>query len=275
MFGDQGFAQYHGGVAVSVDDGRTWIISNAGLPENSICTNILIDRSSSVQSRTIYISVFDRGIYKSTDGGKNWKEVNNGLGDNRYAWQIRQNPHGRLFALFARGERNGKTIDGTIYFSDDKAANWQKLKLPDSMNSPHDLLTDPVHPETMYVSCWPRTSDGKDISGGVIKTDDGGLTWKQVFDERVRVNSAGMDPVDPKVIYINTFQNAAYRSEDSGKTWKRIEGYRFKWGQRVIPDINNRDMIFLSTYGGSVFYGPAKGIPNASDDIENMPEGWW
>ena len=84
-----------------------------------------------------------------------------------------------------------------------------------------------------------------------------------------------MEPKNPSVIYINTFQNAAYRSEDSGATWNRIEGYRFKWGQRAMPDINNPGMLFLSTYGGSVFYGPAKGIPGASEDIENMPEGWW
>jgi hypothetical protein len=91
----------------------------------------------------------------------------------------------------------------------------------------------------------------------------------------VRVNSAGIDPLNPDLIYINTFQNAAYRSEDSGESWKRIEGYRFKWGQKAIPDINNPGMLFLTTYGGSVFYGPAKGIAGAPDDIENMPEGWW
>jgi photosystem II stability/assembly factor-like uncharacterized protein len=127
----------------------------------------------------------------------------------------------------------------------------------------------------MYISCWPRNLNGKDTFGGVIRTTDGGRTWKQVFDDRVRVNSAGIDPLKPEFIYINTFQNAAYRSEDSGESWNRIEGYRFKWGQRAVPDINNPGMLFLTTYGGSVFYGPARGVQNASDDIENMPEGWW
>ena len=32
-------------------------------------------------------------------------------------------------------------------------------------------------------------------------------------------------------------------------------------------------MIYLTTYGGSVFYGPSDGIPNALEDIENMPFG--
>ena len=275
MFGRQGFDHFQGGVAVSDDEGRTWNKSNTGLPENSICTNILLDSSSPVNSRTLYVSVFDRGVYKSTDGGKNWEKKNNGLGDNLFAWQIRKNSKGRLFVLFSRGQRESKTVDGAIYFSDNNAETWQKLSLPPGVNGPHDLLIDPVNPKIIYVSCWPATVEGHDVYGGVIKTEDGGLTWKQVFDESIRVNSAGMDPGQPNKIFINTFQNAAYRSENYGETWKRIEGYRFKWGQRAIPDINNPGMLYLTTYGGSVFYGPADGIPNAFEDIENMPRTWW
>jgi photosystem II stability/assembly factor-like uncharacterized protein len=149
------------------------------------------------------------------------------------------------------------------------------MTLPEGINGPHDLLINPLHPEIMYVSCWPGTIDGKEVSGGVIKTINGGKTWSLVFDERMRVNSAGIDLKHPEKIYINTFQNAAYKSDDSGATWKRILGYRFKWGQRAIPDINNPGMLFLSTYGGGVYYGPEAGDPNAADDIVNMPEGWW
>jgi photosystem II stability/assembly factor-like uncharacterized protein len=219
--------------------------------------------------------VFDRGVYKSTDGGKTWAIANNGLGSNLFAWQLRQNTAGRLFVLFPRGESKGKTVDGAVYFSDDKAVSWNKMTLPEGINGPHDLLINPLHPEIMYVSCWPGTIDGKEVSGGVIKTINGGKTWSLVFDERMRVNSAGIDLKHPEKIYINTFQNAAYKSDDSGATWKRIQGYRFKWGQRAIPDINNPGMLFLSTYGGGVYYGPEAGDPNAADDIVNMPEGWW
>ncbi len=275
MFGDEGFGDYNGGVVVSTDNGHTWKKCNHGLSENSICTNILIDLTSPVESRMLYVSVFDKGIYKTTEDGNSWKQANTGLGKNLFAWELRQNSRGRLFALFSRGKRNGQTVDGEIYFSDDKSKTWHLLPLPDRVNGPHDLLIDPVDPEVMYVSCWPRSVNGIDSRGGVIKTGDGGKTWKQVFDERVRVNSAGIDPENQNIIYINTFQNAAYRSDDAGASWQRIEGYRFKWGQRAIPDIHHPGMLYLTTYGGSVFYGPAKGIPGASDDIVNMPEKWW
>ena len=275
MFGGNGFDRYSGGVAVSDDDGRTWRKSNTGIPENSVCTNILIDPDSPVDSRTLYVSVFDKGVYKSVDGGRNWKEVNNGFGDNLFAWQIHRNSDGRLFVLFSRGKREGNTVDGAVYYSDDNADSWEYLSLPEGVNGAHDLLIDPENTERMYLSCWPRTVEGNDICGGVYKTGDGGATWKQVFDERIRVNSAGLDTSQPNIIFINTFQNAAYRSENSGESWKRIEGYRFKWGQRAIPDIHNPGMLYLTTYGGSVFYGPAAGVPNAFEDIENMPVGWW
>ncbi|MEO8762716.1 MAG: hypothetical protein ABI416_00420 [Ginsengibacter sp.] len=273
MFGRQGFEHFSGGIALSYDNGLTWNKSNKGIPENSICTNILLDTSTPVNSRTLYASVFNKGIYKSVDGGKSWQVKNAGLGDNLFAWQLRQNINGRLFVLCSRGQRNGQVVDGTVYMSDDDAATWLKLTLPHGVNGPHDLLVDPEKPDRMYISCWPRREEGNDVHGGVIKTEDGGLTWKAVFDACIRVNSAGMDPRDPSKIFINTFHNAAYASKDYGETWQRIPGYRFKWGQRAVPDINHPGMIYLTTYGGSVFYGPEKG---ATDElIENMPAGWW
>jgi len=275
MFERSGFDNFQGGVAVSDDGGRSWKTIDAGIPANAICTNILLDSTSSVDARILYVSVFDKGIYKSTDGGMSWQKKNSGLGENLYAWEIRRNADGRLFVLCSRGKRNDQTVDGVIYYSDDKAETWHQLKLPDGINGPHDLLIDPVRTNIMYVSCWPNNNDNKDAHGGVIRTEDGGKTWKQVFDESIRVNAAGMDPAQPNKIYINTFQNAAYRSDDYGTTWKRIEGYRFKWGQKAVPDINHPEMLFLSSYGGSVFYGPADGIPGAFEDIENMPGGWW
>ena len=276
MFGnDAKFDRFAGGIAVSNDAGATWNKSNTGIPENAVCTNILLDTSSPVDMRTLYASVFGKGVYRSDDGGKTWQKKNNGFGENLFAWQLRKNVSGRLFVLFARGKNNGKTINGAIYYSDDNAENWKQLTLPVNVTGPHDLLTDPVNANIMYVSCWAHTEDGNDVGGGVIKTEDGGASWKQVFDERIRVNAAGMDAREPNKIFINTFHNAAYCSDDYGNTWKRIEGYRFKWGQRAIPDVNNPGMLYLTTYGGSVYYGPAEGIPNAFEDIDNMPKDWW
>jgi photosystem II stability/assembly factor-like uncharacterized protein len=274
MFGARGLGWASGGVAVTDDSGHNWRKSGKGLPEKSICTHVLLDPESPPNSRTLYVCVFERGVYKSTDDGKTWYEANQGLQDNRYAWQMRRNSKGELFLVLARGRRGSNTVDGELFVSKDKAASWQPLPLPEGVNAPHDLEIDPSDPQRMYLSCWTRGMDGKDVGGGLCRTEDGGKTWKRIFDESMRVNSAAIDLQNPRVIYFNTFKNAAFHSEDGGETWKRLEGYRFKWGQRPNLNPSNPDLIYLTTYGGSVFSGPSRGVPGTFEDIENLPEDW-
>jgi hypothetical protein len=274
QFGDGKFQSFQGGVAISNDGGRTWQKCNNGIPENSICTNLLIDPLSPENARTLYLTTFNQGIYKSTDGGKTWVNSGTGLRDNRYAWQIRKAGI-RLFLVCVRGWHDEEIVDGVIYSSRDGAANWQQVQLPEGVNAPSDLQVDPGNPEHMVLCCWPIHKNGKDICGGVYITLNGGGSWRQCFDESIRVFAAAFDPRNSKIIYINTFQNGAYRSEDSGETWKRITGYRFKWGHCPVPDPNNPDKLFLTTYGVSVYYGPAKGTADEFGKIENIPESWW
>ncbi len=274
QFGDGLFKGYSGGVAFSGDSGRSWKKWNKGLPGNSICTDILIDPASPVNNRTLYLSTFNRGIYKSTDNGRNWVSSGKGLKDNKYAWELRMAGN-RIYLLCVRGWRGEEEIDGELYFSDDKAVTWQQAMMPEGVTAPSDLLVDPADPQRMYLSCWPKHENGSDILGGVYITRDGGKTWKQCFDERIRVFAAAFDPSNTALVYINTFQNAAYRSEDAGQTWSRIGGYRFKWGHCPMPDPNNPGMLFLTTYGISVYYGPAVGTVDEFGKIENIPDSWW
>jgi photosystem II stability/assembly factor-like uncharacterized protein len=274
QFGDGLFRGYSGGIAYSTDGGKNWKKWNKGLPENSICTDILIDAASPVNDRTLYLSTFNQGVFKSTDNGKTWVSSDRGLKDNKYGWELRM-AGSRIYLLCVRGWRGDKIIDGMLYYSDDQAANWQQLQLPEGVNAPSDLLIDPANPKRMYLSCWPKHVSGSDVCGGVYLTQDGGKTWNQCFNEMIRVFAAAFDPSDSRVLYINTFQNAAYRSQDSGQTWNRIEGYRFKWGHCPIPDPNNPGMLYLTTYGMSVFYGPAAGSAEEFGKIENIPDSWW
>ncbi|MHC4395328.1 MAG: VPS10 domain-containing protein [Planctomycetota bacterium] len=271
MFSRQGFGRNVGGVAVSNDGGKSWRKSTNGMPQNTICTHILLDPDSPADSRTLYTCVFDKGVFKSTDGGGSWKAANKGLGANKFAWQMRRVSSGRLYLIVSRGQVDGKTIDGALYKSDNEAQNWQKVRLAKGVNAPADLLIDPVDEKVMYLSCWPRTVQGQDTNGGLYRSDDGGKNWKQVFDEKIRVSAAGMDRRQRDTIYINTFHNSAFRSDNRGEDWYRLEGYNFKWGQRAIPDPHHPGMLYLTTYGGSVFYGPAGGVPGAFEDIENYP----
>jgi hypothetical protein len=69
------------------------------------------------------------------------------------------------------------------------------------------------------------------------------------------------------MLYACGFSSSAYRSEDQGKSWIRIKGFNHKLGRRVDIDPGNPAMVYISTYGGGMWHGPAKGDENAVEDI--------
>ena len=97
-----------------------------------------------------------------------------------------------------------------------------------------------------------------EVAGGAWRSDDGGATWQSVFDPLGYVYGISLDSRIPGRVYLNTFQGAAYFSNDSGQSWSRIEGYNFGWGHRVIPDPEDPAMVYLTTFGGSVYHGPVE-----------------
>jgi hypothetical protein len=76
-----------------------------------------------------------------------------------------------------------------------------------------------------------------------------------------------IDSRNPKIIYAVGFESSAWRSSDRGLTWKRISGFNFKWGHRVMPDPADASKIYITTFGGGVWHGPAAGDSNAVDEI--------
>ena len=75
--------------------------------------------------------------------------------------------------------------------------------------------------------------------------------------------------MDPRtgVLYICGFDHGAWRSSDRGTTWQRLKGYDFKWGHRIVPDPASPDLVYVTTYGGGVWHGPAAGDPSAQDAV--------
>ncbi len=71
------------------------------------------------------------------------------------------------------------------------------------------------------------------------------------------------------MLYLSTFDAALYRSIDRGRTWKQLEGFDFQWGYRPVPDPHHPGMLYLTTFGSSVWYGPAEGVDDATENIND------
>lgn len=262
MWRRRGPESFTGGVAISTDGGEHWQPSSAGLPQDSV-THILLDPSSPVGSRTLYACAFGRGVYKSTDNGKNWVRKNNGLtGDQPLAWRITAVRDGTLYLVVARrseGLHPAPGADGAIYVSRDKAEHWQQLPLPAGVTGPTALEVDPDNARRLYLTAWGQEGESVDHGGGVFASDDAGATWKPLFTQSQHVYDLTTDPRHPDTLYICGFDAAAYRSTDRGAHWSRIAGYGFKWGHRVILDPADPSRIYITTFGASVWHGPAAG----------------
>jgi photosystem II stability/assembly factor-like uncharacterized protein len=266
-------ARFHGGVAVSTDGGRHWTPSNAGMEESAI-THILLDPRSPRGQRTLYAAALGRGVYKSTDGGKTWALKNAGLKpDPRhqpFAWRLTLDDEGTLYLVVARRSEHGEignADDGALYRSADGADTWTVVPLPPGTNGPNGLTVDAKDPRRLYLSAWGRPTSAADIGGGIFLSVDGGARWRNVLAEAQHVYDVTVDPRDPNILYACGFDQSVFRSLDRGETWKRIRGFNFKWGQRVIPDPRDPSLIYVTTFGGSVWHGPAAGDPTATEDV--------
>ncbi len=256
---------FTGGVAVSTDGGNHWQPSNAGIPSDSI-THILLDPASPAGSRTLYACAFGRGVYKSTDNGHSWTQKNNGItGEEPFAWRITPSQDGALYLVVSRrseGKDYSPSGSGALYRSTDKAEHWQRIDLPAGVTGPTGLEIDPRNPQRLYLTAWGKMGDTADRNGGVFASDDGGKTWRALFTDAQHVYDLTIDPHHPDTLYFTGSDTAAYRSTDRGAHWSRIKGYDFKQGNRIFIDPDDPAQIYITTYGGGVWHGPAAGAAN-------------
>jgi photosystem II stability/assembly factor-like uncharacterized protein len=260
--------RYRGGVCSSVDGGRTWKTSNTGMPETAP-THILLDPTSPVGRRTLWVAAMGRGVYKSTDDGATWVLKNRGIVQNEpLAWRLARAGNGTLYVSIARRSEDGNIGtpgDGDLYKSTDGAESWTPVKLPAEVNGPNGLTIDPRDPNRLYLAAWARATGVHGTGGGIFLSEDGGKSWKNVLDHDQHVYDVTIDPRDAAILYAAGFESSAWRSNDRGEHWTRMPGFNFKWGHRVMPDPEDPGMIYISTFGGGIWHGASSGDKRRPD----------
>jgi hypothetical protein len=260
--------KFIGGVCSSTDGGRTWKPSNAGMPETAP-THILLDPSSPVGKRTLWVAAVGRGVYKSTDDGATWTLKNVGIVQNEpLAWRLARAVDGTLYIVIARRSEDGSigtADDGALYKSTDGAETWSPVKLPEGVNGPNGLTIDPHDPNRIYLAAWTRAIELHGVGGGIFLSVDGGKTWKNVLHRDQHIYDVTVDPRDSAKLYASGFESSAWRSADRGEHWERISGYNFKWGHRVMPDLEDPTKVYISTFGGGVWHGASSGDKRRPD----------
>ncbi|MBV8637637.1 MAG: glycosyl hydrolase [Candidatus Eremiobacteraeota bacterium] len=221
------------GIYTSTDAGKTW--HYAGLRETRQTSSLVIDpRNPDVVYATSMGHVFrpnpDRGVYKTTDGGKTWKKilfVDDNTGANNIVMDGR-NPN-VLYATTWEAQRTawGLTSGGpgsAIYKSTDAGAHWTKISTnPGFAHGTLGKLGVAVAPNNSRVVYAMVQAD----DGGVFRSDDAGATWKRVNDEwKLRQRafyymSIYVDPTNWRVAYAPNV-DSVFKTADGGRTWQPL-----------------------------------------------------
>ncbi|QIP16646.1 glycoside hydrolase [Spirosoma aureum] len=224
------------GMYKSIDAGKTWI--HLGLSDGQQIGGISIDPTN---ENRVFAAVLghpygpntERGVYRTTDGGKTWDKVLYKDQDTG-AIQVTIDPKNPAVVYadlwtaqegpWENGAWQGK--ESGLYKSTDGGTSWQKLTkgLPTVEQGLGRIgfCIAPSSPNRLYA-----TVDAPEL-GGVYRSDDAGESWTR-FNKDPRLWGRGSDfaevkahPTNPDILFIADV--SAWKSEDGGKTWNDFRG---------------------------------------------------
>ncbi len=250
-----------GGVCLSRDFGESWPPFGRGLPP-APATSIVLDPGSPQGRRTLYVSIFDEGVFRSDDDGRTWVKKSKGLGapENMRVYRLLLHHDGTLFALITakRKDRTFLTQGAGLYRSRDGGESWQCITTSVRLLWPKDFA---VHPESSEVIFVGAADAGRQEQGGLYRTTDGGKSWRRVARKGPEHFGAYFDPRRPGWVYMTLTEGAPgpslWLSSDGGDTWQALDSFPFTNTQRVEFDPTDPGVIYVTTFGGNVFRGPA------------------
>ncbi|MHC4699944.1 MAG: WD40/YVTN/BNR-like repeat-containing protein [Planctomycetota bacterium] len=252
---------YGDGVYKSLDGGKSF--KNMGLKDSEHLSKIIVDPRD---SDTVYVASQgplwspggQRGLYKTTDGGENWKLI---LSKGPYTgvtdialdprdpdvlYAATHQRHRTVWALVNAGPESGihKSVDG--------GETWRELKggLPGADKGKMSIAVSPVRPDVVYA-----TIELSRRKGGFYRSENAGESWTKMSD----YVSGGTGPHYYQEIYCDPHRfDVIYhanvrlgRTEDGGKTWDTAESrWKHVDNHAVAFHPSDPDFLLVGCDGG-------------------------
>ncbi len=262
------FGATGGGVWKTEDGGRIWSNISDGFFGGSIGAIAVSESDNNV----IYVGGGEQtlrgnvssgsGMWKSVDAGKNWEQI--GLEQSRHIARIRIHPtdHSIVYAAVIGNIYKGHQQRG-VFKSIDGGKTWKKTLFVNDEVGAADLCFDPNNPRIMYATTWRVKRTPSHFSSGgegsaVWKSTDGGDTWTDISKNEgmpkgtLGISGITVSPVNSERVWaiIEAKEGGVFRSDNAGKTWKKINSerklrQRAWYYTRIYADTQDEDMVYV------------------------------
>ncbi len=267
------------GVYKSSDGGKTW--ENVGLGASEHISKIIVHPEDSntvwvASQGPLWSAGGERGVYKTTDGGKTWTNV---LSDGPYtgATDLLIDPRDpdRLYAALWQHHRTvaayvGGGPESGLWKSDDGGETWDELKtgLPTGNMGKIGLAISPIEPDTVYAAI-----ELDQRKGGIWRSSTRGASWTKMSD----TVSGGTGPHYYQELYasphyfdrIYLVSNTSQISNDGGKTFSDLNN--------ELKHVDDHAIAFRPDDPDYIMFGSDGGLYESYDHtqtwrfIDNLP----
>ena len=231
-------ASASGGLLKTVNGGGSWenvfdsqsTVSIGDVAINPTDPNIVWVGTGEANNRQS--SSWGDGIYKSSDGGKTWRNM--GLRESTHIGRIVIDPQDTdVVYVAAVGRLWGANKERGVFKTSDGGATWQHVLAINEDTGAVDLIMDPANPKVLLAAAYQRRRTGWGFNGGgphsgIYKTVDGGRTWRKLAAGLPAGDTGriGLDMYrrDSNLVYaiVENQAGGVFRSEDKGETWTKV-----------------------------------------------------
>lgn len=198
----------NGNIWKSRDGGKTWEVKNKGAAGiNFSKIDVLSIAFDPTNENNVLVGTRGGGILKTEDGGESWRFLN--FQPEKVYGLVTDPSNGQV--VYASGVWKGR---GKIYKSLDQGNMWEEIyTMPSDGPLILTIVVDRKNPRAIYAS----TSDNQ-----IIRSGDGGSTWKSIFNAPSTMFRVAIDRSDSNLIYTSVFDGGLFRSKDGGQTFEDI-----------------------------------------------------